>query len=109
MRTFIFKTPLQPMADRSTINALTADWISKHGEPRRFPRGFSGDWFNIQSRLSALGYEAKLDKGAYIIRRADATGRPVRMCRNVALARIDAILIENGLEPFMNRKVERSA
>lgn len=89
--------------DRTAINAMTAEWIAKNGEPRRFERGFSGEWFNLKSIMAGLGYEIAMKSSGYTVKKIGEPGKPLRLSREKALRRIDEILIENGKQPFLRR------
>lgn len=89
--------------DRSSLDAMIADWTAEHGAPRRFPRGFSGEWFAIRNTMLELGYDVMMNAGAYTIKRAGEKCRPKRMGRERILAEIDRILAAHGREPFIRR------
>ena len=99
----INSNPSMHIRDRSAINAMTAEFVAKHGAPRRFPRGFSGEWFNMKSIMAGLGYEIAMKQNWYTVHPIGAKGRPERLCRTKALERIDAILAAHGREPFLRR------
>lgn len=89
--------------DRGSLNAMIADWTAKNGGPRRFPRGWSGEWANLKLKMSELGYEISIKSSWHTVHPIGAKGRPERLCRTKALERIDQILADNGREPFLRR------
>lgn len=89
--------------DRTSLNAMIADWTAKNGGPRRFPRGWSGEWFCLRQKMAELGYDIQIKTSMYSIKKIGAPGRSERMGRERALERIDEILIAHGKEPFKRR------
>jgi hypothetical protein len=99
------QTPNHHIQDRSAINAMTAEWIAKNGEPRRFDRGFSSDWLYLQRLMDGFGYKiAYYGKRFFSIERKDVKGNARKVVREEFLHCIDAVLIENGKQPFGWRK-----
>lgn len=95
--------PNKCIHDRHALNAMVADWTAKNGSPRRFERGWSGEWFNLRQKMAELGYDVQIKTSMYTIKKIGAHGRPERMGRERALDRIDEILIAHGKEPFKRR------
>lgn len=89
--------------DRSSLNAMIADWTARNGEPRRFERGWSGEWANLKLKMSDLGYDIQMKASWYTIKRVGDPGRPARVGREAALRRIDDILMAHGKQPFLRR------
>lgn len=90
--------------DRTALDAMTAEWIKKNGEPRRFERGFSSEWEPLQRLMAGLGLEL-LYRGRmlYTLLPFGWTGAPNRLDRRQLVARIDQILVDNGHQPFVWR------
>ncbi|KKZ89035.1 hypothetical protein [Rhizobium phaseoli] len=91
---------------RAELTAMMIDFTAAGGEVRSFNRGFTGDWSYLQDLLKGFGYEAKIDKAFYIVRKIGEKGRPKRLSRTAAIKAIDEVLVANGLQPFMITKHE---
>lgn len=99
------QAPNRYIHDRSAIDAMQADWIAKHGEPRRFDRGFSSDWGYLQNLMAGYGFKLTYHgKRFYSMHEADFRGVAKRISRDELMERIDAVLVENGKQPFGWRK-----
>lgn len=98
----------QPVSGAS-VSDMVKDWIAINGQPRQFPRGFSGDWIVIQNKMRELGWELKLVGSKYEMEKVGFTGRPQRLLRDAVLAKIDAVLIANGQQPFLRREILEAA
>ncbi|MCL6653513.1 hypothetical protein A6R70_14570 [Agrobacterium rubi] len=98
------QNPNRHIPDRSTIDAMTAEWIAKNGEPRKFERGFSSEWDAMQRLMASFGFEL-LYRGQryYTLLPVGWTGSTRRFDRQQLLDRVDEILIENGRQPFRLR------
>ncbi|NTA27434.1 hypothetical protein [Allorhizobium ampelinum] len=103
MNHLAFKNPSRYVQGRSTINAMTEQWIAAHGQPRRFKRGFSGTWMGIQHALREFGYNILMERKRYVIFKVGEESKKMRMDRTACLNKIDEILIENGMEPLQMR------
>ena len=53
------QAPNRHIHDRSAIDAMTAEWVEKHGEPRRFEQGACTHLDYLQRRMEGLGYTLK--------------------------------------------------
>lgn len=93
--------------DRTALDAMTAEWIKKNGEPRRFERGFSSEWEPLQRLMAGLGWELSCQLGGatrgYALVPAGSSAKPKRVDRHKLIARIDQILVDNGHQPFVWR------
>ena len=99
------QTPNHHIQDRSSINAMTAEWIAKNGEPRRFDRGFSSDWGFLQNLMSGYGFKLTYHgRCFYSMHKADFRGVQKRISREDLIKQVDAVLIENGKQPYGWRK-----
>ena len=99
------QAPNRHIHDRSAIDAMTADWISKNGEPRRFAQGFSSDWMFVQNLMAGYGFKLTYHgRCLYSMHEADFRGVAKRISRDDLMERIDAVLVENGKQPFGWRK-----
>jgi len=91
---------------RSELTAMIIDFTSKGGAVREFKRGFTSDWRYLRDLLQGFGYEVKIEKSWYIVRKIGQGGRPKRLGRTAAIKAIDEILVAHGLQPFMITKHE---
>ena len=99
------QAPNRHIHDRSAIDAMTAEWIAKNGEPRKFERGFSSDWGFLQNLMSGYGFKLTYHgRRFYSMHEADFRGVAKRISRDELMERIDAVLVENGKQPFGWRK-----
>lgn len=85
---------------RSELTAMIIDFTTKGGAVREFKRGFTSDWRYLRDLLHGFGYEVKIEKSWYIVRKIGQGGRPKRLGRTAAIKAIDEILLANGLQPF---------
>lgn len=93
------------IADRSAIDAMTSEWIAKNGEPRKFARGFSSDWGFLQNLMARYGFKLTYHgRRFYSMHEADFRGVAKRISRDELMERIDAVLVENGKQPYGWRK-----
>lgn len=91
--------------DRTELDAMTAEWIAKNGEPRRFERGFSSEWEPLQRLMAGMGFELLYrGKNYYTLLPVGAKGSTRRLNRTQLVDRVDEILVENGKQPFVWRK-----
>lgn len=99
------QAPNRFISDRSAINAMTAEWIAKNGEPRRFDRGFSSDWGYLQNLMARYGFNLTYHgRCLYSMHKEDFRGAPKRISREELIKQVDAVLIENGKQPYGWRK-----
>lgn len=99
------QAPNRYIHDRSAIDAMTAEWISKNGEPRKFARGFSSDWGFLQNLMAGYGFKLTCHgRCLYSMHEVDFRGVPKRISREELIRQIDAVLVENGKQPFGWRK-----
>lgn len=99
------QAPNRFIPDRSAINAMQEDWIAKNGEPRKFERGFSSDWGFLQNLMARYGFKLSYHgRRFYSMHEADFRGVAKRISRDELMERIDAVLVENGKQPFGWRK-----
>lgn len=99
------QAPNRYIHDRSAIDAMQADWIAKNGEPRRFDQGACTHLDYIQHLMAGYGYTV-LYRGhcLYTMQKADDNRSGRRLTRHQLFKKIDAVLIENGKQPFGWRK-----
>lgn len=103
-RQYISTTPSTRIQDRSVINEMVADFIAKNGEPRQFERGFSSEWEYLQRIMEGYGYKLTWHgRSIYSMRKKGVGGKVKRINRKQLLERVDAVLIENGKQPFGRR------
>jgi len=92
-----------------TVEDMVQQWIAANGEPRRFPRGFSGDWLAIRNKMQDLGWDLKMSGSWYSMLPVGSKAKPERLTRDAILAKIDAVLIANGMTPFLRREMKEAA
>ncbi|MCZ7488208.1 hypothetical protein [Rhizobium rhizogenes] len=99
------QAPNRHIHDRSAIDAMTADWIAKHGEPRLFDQGACTHLDYIQRLMAGYGYTL-LYRGHcfYTMQKTGDDRASRRLTRHQLFDKIDAVLIENGKQPFGWRK-----
>jgi len=97
-----FRNP-KSSVDRAAIAVMTADFIAKNGV-RRFERGFSNDLTYIQNLMLSYGYVLRSERKFYSLVPVGYRGRRKCIGRDGILAKVDAILIANGREPFIRRE-----
>lgn len=99
------QAPNRHIHDRSAINAMTADWIAKHGDPRRFDQGACTNLDYLQRLMAGYGYKL-LYRGRcfYTLQKAGDSRTSRRLTRHQLFNKIDAVLVENGKQPFGWRK-----
>lgn len=107
-RTFVPAVSIEPPS-RQEVEAMMTDWVSRNGEPRRFPQGFSGEWFNLRNKMADLGWDLRKEGSWYTISRIGSGGRAKRLGREDILRRIDEVLVTNGLQPFIKRQILEAA
>lgn len=91
---------------RAELTSMIIDFTASGGQVREFKRGFTSDWSYLRDLLHGYGYEVKVDKSWYIVRKIGQGGRPKRLGRAAAIKAIDEILVAHGLQPFMITKHE---
>jgi hypothetical protein len=95
-----------PRPSRSELTAMMVDFTANGGLVREFKRGFTSDWSYLRDLLHGYGYEVKIDKSFYIVRKIGEKGRPKRLGRTAAISAIDKVLVAHGHQPFMITKHE---
>lgn len=99
------QSPNRHIHDRTAIDAMTSDWIAKHGEPRKFERGFSSEWEYLQRLMDGYGYKLTYHgRRFYSVHKKGAGGVPKRLNREMMIQRVDDVLVANGRQPFGWRK-----
>ncbi|MDH7801310.1 MULTISPECIES: hypothetical protein [unclassified Rhizobium] len=99
------QAPNRHIHDRSAIDAMTAEWIAKNGEPRKFENGFCTDLDYLKHLMSRYGYNVLYHGHRFFsMEKADFRGSPRRISHEQLFKRIDAVLIKNGKQPFGWRK-----
>lgn len=101
MNTLNFRNPGRT-AIRADVAAMTAEFIAANGV-RRFDRGFSYDLTYVQNLMLSYGYVLRTERKFYSLVPMGYRGRRKLVGRDSILAKIDAILIANGREPFIRR------
>ncbi len=95
------QAPNRHIHDRTALDAMQAEWIAQHGEPRKFERGFSSEWEYLQRLMGGYGYKLTYHgRRYYSIHRMDFRGVQKRISREELLKRVDEVLIKNGKQPF---------
>lgn len=100
MKILNFRNPSTHVTDRTALNAMQAEWIAKNGGPRRFDRGFSGEWLHLKNLMHGFGYELAMSKRNYTLKKIGAKGRPRAMSWATCVTKIDEVLVANGRQPF---------
>lgn len=67
---------------------------------RRFEQGFKTDFHSLQSWCEKHGYVFARDRSWFVVRKANAKGKPKRMSWHDAMRAIDMIRVSVGLEPM---------
>ena len=104
----VLLTPKRPVVQKP-LKDMMADWIAENGPPRRFDRGFSGDWTYLCVKMEELGWKLNKQANWYTLGPIGSKGRPKRLRRDGVLEKIDAILIANGKQPFLPRQIVQQA
>ncbi|TBB44193.1 MULTISPECIES: hypothetical protein [Rhizobium] len=86
---------------RSELTSMIIDFTAKGGEVRTFKRGHTSDWTYLRDMFTGFGYELKIDRSFYIVRKIGEKGRPKRLTRVQAIREIDKVLVAHGHQPFM--------
>ena len=102
------KVQAQPVTSAS-VGEMVEAWITRNGEPRRFPRGFSGDWLAIRNKMHDLGWDLKMSGSWYSMLPLGSRAKQERLTRDAILAKIDGVLIANGMTPFLRREMKEAA
>ena len=98
----------RPVAQKP-LDQMISDWIEENGGPRRFERGFSGDWSFLRIKLEEMGWKLNKQANWYTLQAIGSSGSGRKMRREQVLDKIDAILIANGKQPFLLRDTLQAA
>ncbi len=99
------QSPNRHIHDRTEINAMTDAWIAKNGEPRKFERGFCTDLDYLKHLMAGYGFKLTYHgRCFYSMHKEDFRGVQKRISREDLIKQVDAVLIENGKQPYGWRK-----